>query len=128
MPQAYIRTSCQALTPADNNDKPRSAFIDNIDNESIVNVFCFGTFANKNTGVVYNNCTGNFPFVSLDGNVLFFVMYHYETNAIFAMPIASLDSQSILEAYKTNFEFLVSKGYTPKINVMDNQAIKAIKV
>jgi hypothetical protein len=35
--------------------------------------------------------------------------------------------QSILDAYKKNFEFLVSKGYTPKINVMDNQAMKAIK-
>ena len=27
-----------------------------------------------------------------------------------------------------NFEFLVSKGYTLKINVMDNQATKAIKL
>ncbi len=54
-------------------------------------------------------------------------MYHYETNAIFATPIPGLDLQSILDSYKKNFEFLVSKGYTPKINVMDNQATKAIK-
>ncbi len=54
-------------------------------------------------------------------------MYHYKTNAIFAMPIPGLDLQSILDAYKKNFEFLVSKGYTQKINVMDNQATKAIK-
>ncbi len=54
-------------------------------------------------------------------------MYHYETNAIFAMPIPCLDLQSILDANKKNFKFLVSKGYTPTINVMDNQATKAIK-
>jgi hypothetical protein len=115
------------LIPADDIEKQRPAFINDIDNKSIANVFFFGAFANKNTGVVYNNCMGNFPFMSLNGNVWFFVMYHYETNAILAMPIPSLDSQSILEAYTKNFEFLVSKGYTPKINVMDNQATKAIK-
>jgi hypothetical protein len=112
----------------DNNNEPRPTFIDDINDESIANVFCFGAFADKNTGVVYNNCTGNLPFMLLDGNICFFVMYHYETNTIFAMPIPGLDLQSVLDAYKKNFEFLVSKGYTPKINVMDNQAIKEIKL
>ncbi len=43
------------------------------------------------------------------------------------MPIPGLDSKCILAAYVTNFEYLVSKGYTPKINVMDNHAMKVIK-
>ena len=116
------------LIPNEDNDScgPRLAFIDNINDESIANVFCFSAFADKNTGVVYNDCTGNFPFLLLDGNVCFFVMYHHGTNAIFAMPIPSLNSNSILVAYKKNFEYLVSKGYKPKINIMDNQATKAI--
>ncbi len=112
----------------DNFSDPGPAFIADIDDESIANVFCFGAFADKNTGAVYNDCTGNFPFMSLDGNVCFFVMYHYETNAIFVTPIPGLDSQNILNAYKKNFEFLVSKGYHPKLNIMDNQATKAIKL
>ncbi len=112
----------------EDNNRPQPPFIEDIDDESIANVFCFGTFADKNTGVVYNDCTGNFPFISLDGNVCFFVMFHYETNAIFATPIPGLDSENILNAYKKNIEYLVSKGYTPKINVMYNQAIKAIKL
>ncbi len=111
----------------EDDDGPWPAFIDNINDESIANVFCFGTFADKNTGVVYNDCTGNFLFMSLDGSVCFFVMYHYKTNAIFAMPIPGLDTENILNAYKKNFEYLIRKGYTPKINVMDNQATKAIK-
>jgi hypothetical protein len=45
--------------------------IDEVDDQSIANVFCFGAFANKITGVIYNDCTGEFPFTSLDGNVFF---------------------------------------------------------
>ena len=55
-------------------------------------------------------------------------MYHYETNAIFATPIPGLDSESILTGYKKNCEYLVSKGYKPKFNIMDNQAMKVIKL
>ena len=94
---------------------------------TIANVFCFGAFADKVSGVVYNDLTGNFPFMSLDGSVCFFVLYHYETNAILATPIAGLDDKSIFNAYKTHFEMLESKGYKPKVNVMDNQATKFIK-
>ncbi len=39
------------------------------DDESIANVF--GTFADKITDVVFNDLTGNFPFMSLDGSVCF---------------------------------------------------------
>ena len=45
----------------------------------IANIFCFGAFADKNTNVIYNDMTGNFPFVSLDGSVCYFIMYHYES-------------------------------------------------
>jgi hypothetical protein len=109
----------------DDNDSDVSSrgpnLITNVDYECIANIFCFGAFADKNTGRVYNNCTGKFPFMSLDWNVCFFMMYHYKTtNAIFATLIPDLDSKSISAAYVTNFEYLVSKGYTPKINIMDN--------
>ena len=55
----------------DNSNKPRPTFIDDINDESIANVFCFGAFANKNTGVVYNDCSGNFPFMPLNGNICY---------------------------------------------------------
>jgi hypothetical protein len=100
------------------------AMIEN-NNASIANLFCFG--ADKVTGVVYNDLTGNFPFMSLDGSVCFFVMYHYKTNSILATPIANMDDKCIFKAFKTNFEMLEEKGYKPKVNVMDNQATKYIK-
>ena len=76
--------------------------------------------------MVYN--TGLFPFMSLDGSLCSFVMYHYKTNVILATPVAGLDYKSIfLKAYKMQFNNLTSKGYKPKINIMDNQATKHIK-
>jgi hypothetical protein len=45
-------------------------------NESIANVFCYGASADKQSGVVYNDLTGNFLFVSFDGSVCFLVLYH----------------------------------------------------
>jgi hypothetical protein len=97
------------------------------DDESIANVFCYGAFADKRSGVVYNNLTGSSPFMSYDGSVRFLVMYHYEANSILATPISGLDDKSIFNAYKMNFDELASKGFKPKLNVMDNQATKHIE-
>ena len=43
------------------------------------------------------------------------------------MPIAGLDDVSIFNAYKQQFDMLTSKGFKPKLNIMDNQATKHIK-
>jgi hypothetical protein len=58
---------------------------------------------------------------------MLFFMYHYKTNAILITSIADLDSEHILEAYNLKFKYLVSKRFKPKVNVMNNQAIKANK-
>jgi len=70
------------------------------DDESIENVFCFRAIADKVSGVVYNDLTGNFPFMSIDGSVCFFVLYHYETNTILVKPIANVDNSSIFANQK----------------------------
>ncbi len=91
------------------------------------NVFVFGAFANKNSGFVYHDLTGSFPFMLLDGSVCFFVLYHCELNCILASPIAGLDDKSIFAAYEERFKELESKGFKPKLNIMDNQATIHIK-
>jgi hypothetical protein len=101
--------------------------IGNDDDKSIVNIFCFGAFADKNNGIVYHNLTGSFPFMSYNENVCFFILHHYESNSILATPIASLNDVSIFNAYKQQFELLTSKGFKPKLNIKDNQAMKHIK-
>jgi hypothetical protein len=54
--------------------------------------------------------------------------YHYESNAILAFPISGLNNNTIFAAYKTQFEFLESKGHKIRLNVMDNQCTRQIKI
>jgi hypothetical protein len=74
---------------------PPSHLIQELDNNSIANLFCFRVFVDKLSGVVDNKCTGGFPYMSLDGNICFFVVYHYKANTILITPIAGLSSERI---------------------------------
>ena len=65
--------------------------------------------------------------MSLEGNVCYLIVYHYKSNAILGLPISGFDDNTVFAAYKTQFEFLESKGYKIKLNVMDNQCMKQIK-
>ncbi len=76
---------------------------------TIANIFCFGAFADKTVGIIYHDLTGLFPFISLDGSMCFFVLYHYELNCILATPISGLDDKTIFEAFKN---FWVICSYT----------------
>jgi hypothetical protein len=119
------------IIPAPNYFRQNYATVPNVidddDDPSTANLFCSAAFADKVSGVVYSDLTGNFPFMSFDGNKCFLVVYHYETNAIMATPIDGLDDMTIFKAYKVIFQDLTDKGFKPKLNVMDNQATKYIK-
>ncbi len=43
------------------------------------------------------------------------------------LPISGFNNNTIFAAYKTQFEFLESKGHKIRSNVMDNQCTKQIK-
>jgi hypothetical protein len=111
------------LMPTNGANEPH-LIISKDEEDSIANIFAFGTFADKNNGIVYHNLTGLFPFMSLDGSVCFLVLYHYKSNCILPAPIAGLDNISTFNAYKTQFEEMAAKGFKPKLNVMDKQATK----
>ncbi len=46
-----------------------SNLIGDDEDESIANVFYFGAFVDNNSGIVYHDLMGSFPFLSLDGSV-----------------------------------------------------------
>jgi hypothetical protein len=71
----------------------------------MANVFIFAAFADKMTGILYPNLTGTFPFMPLEGNVCFLVVYHYESNAILLLPVANFANNTILAAYQEQFGF-----------------------
>ena len=106
---------------------PQAHIIEDDATSAAGNIFCFGAFADKHTGVVYSDLTGTFPYMSLTGNVCFLVVYHYESNAILGVPLKNMEDSTVFNAYRKQFDFLTSKGFTLKLNVMDNQASKQIK-
>jgi hypothetical protein len=126
---AHIKVLCtDSLIP---NMQPSptsySNIIDNNDTSSDANIFCFAAFADKCTGILYNNLTRAFHFMSLESKACFLSVYHYKTNAILALPIVGFSNKTILAAYQQQYNLLKSKGYKIRLNVMDNQATKVIK-
>jgi hypothetical protein len=129
LPRSHDSTSECIHAPLVNDDTLDNGpnYIADKENSTDSNIFCFGAFTDKRSGIIYNNLTGSFPYMSLQGKVCFLVVYHYESNAILALPIPSLNDDTIFAAYKTQFEFLESKGHKIKLNVMDNQCTRQIK-
>jgi hypothetical protein len=98
--------SVESLRPSNAN------LIESNDNSTDANIFCFAAFTDKQTGVLYNNLMGPFPFMSLKGNICFLIVYHYKTNAILALPIKGFSNHIIFAANKQQFNLLESKGCT----------------
>jgi hypothetical protein len=98
-------SSAESLRPSNAN------LIESDDDSTDANFFCFAAFADKRTGVLYNNLMGPFSFMSLKGNVCFLIVYHYKTNVILALPIKGFSKDIIFAAYKQQFNLLESKGY-----------------
>jgi hypothetical protein len=56
-------------------------------------IFCFAAFADKRTGIIYNNLTGTFPFMSLDA-MLASLLYTITKQMLF-LPYQLQDSVTI---------------------------------
>ena len=88
------------------------------------NIFCYAALADKQTGKLYTDATGALPTVSLDRMQYFFIAYDYDTNYIFAEPIADVKDATIIAAFDKVFTKLTKKGHKPTFNITDNQAAK----
>ena len=86
------------------------------------NIFCFAALADKQKGTLYTDTTGALPEISLNRHQYVFVAYDYDTNYIFAEPIANVTDASIVTTFNNMFTELTEKGFMPKFNVPDNQA------
>jgi hypothetical protein len=98
------------MPPQIQNKKTNQANIIESNNDSDANIFVFAAFADKRTGTLYSNLTGTLPFMSLEGNVYFLVIYHYKPNAILVLPITNFANETILAEYQMQLELLELKG------------------
>ncbi|GAX09321.1 hypothetical protein FisN_6Lu323 [Fistulifera solaris] len=79
------------------------------------------------TGQKYSDQTGRFPALSSTGNNYLFVMYDYDSNCIFAEPIASRKAFDILAAFKTVHTTLCRAGLKPRLHRLDNECDISLK-
>jgi hypothetical protein len=98
-----------------------------IDEEAEVEIFVGATIAEANDGTICTDQTGHFPIMSYSGMKYQFVAYEYRSNAILIRPLRDQTDASLKEAFESVYEYLASKGFKPKLNVMDNQCSKAIE-
>ena len=91
------------------------------------NIFCYDALTDKQEVTLYTDATGAFPEMSLDGKQYFFVANDYDTNYIFALPIANVQDKTIIEAFNKIFAELTRKGHKPTFNVTDNQVVTPLK-
>ena len=80
-----------------------------------------------NTNTTYSDLTGRFPSRSSQGNQYFLIVYAYDPNLIWGVPIKNRSSAQILEAHDGVFKLLQDAGCTPTEHHMDNEAPAILK-
>ena len=79
------------------------------------------------TGKIFTDQTGQFPCPSISGNKYLFVLYDYDANYIDAVPMPSRTQHQILIAYKKSTDMLRKRGFTPKLQRLDNECSQTLK-
>jgi hypothetical protein len=80
-----------------------------------------------NAGKNYTDQTGTFPVISSKGYVSIMVLYEYDVIAIMAEPIKNNKAAELLRSFQVMEEKMTSRGLTPKLMTMDNDASTLLK-
>jgi hypothetical protein len=78
-------------------------------------------------GQLYTDLTGKFPVRSRKGNSYVMVWYIYDCNYVKVIPMKSRSASEWVKAYDTIHQELTVKGFKPKLQTLDNEALAALK-
>jgi hypothetical protein len=78
-------------------------------------------------GQLYTDLTGKFPVRSIKGNWYVMICYSYDWNYVKAVPMKSRSAAEWIKAYEHIHQKLTSRGFTPKLQTLDNEASTAFK-
>jgi hypothetical protein len=90
-------------------------------------MFCFAALANLHTRTIYTNSTGALPIQSFGNMQYVVVAYIYNLNAILVRAMPSKTNGAIIAAFTDILANLNAHGYSPTLNILDNECSKAIK-
>jgi hypothetical protein len=90
-------------------------------------MFCFAALADIHTRTMYKNGIGAFPVRSFCNMQYVLVAYIYDLNAILVHPMPSKTNGAVIAVFTDILADLNARGYSPTLNVMDNECSKAIE-
>ena len=79
------------------------------------------------TNTISTDQTGAFPITSISGNKYIFVIYDYDSNLIYGIPIPSRSKAQLTSATSTILTLLKSRGLKPKLQRLDNEISKELE-
>lgn len=91
------------------------------------NIICAAALADTIIGTIYMDFPGKFPVRSIRNMQYMFVCYSYEPNAILVRPMKNRSDECFVGAYEEVYEYLAARGFKPKLNVTDNECLKAVQ-
>ena len=83
--------------------------------------------ADPDTGIVFTNITGQFPFTRNWGMQYMLILYAYDSSSILVGLIKLRSDSDILRANYILYDTLETTIYAPKLNTMHNDASKELK-
>jgi hypothetical protein len=78
-------------------------------------------------GQLYTDLTGKFPVQSSKGNSYVMLCYIYDCNYIKVVPMKSRYASEWVKSYDSIHQDITVKGFTPKLQTLDNEASTALK-
>jgi hypothetical protein len=79
-------------------------------------------------GQLYTDLTGKFPVQSSKGNSYVMVCYVYDCNYVKVTPMKYRSASEWVKAYDIIHQELAVKGFKPKLETLDNEALTALKI
>ena len=82
-------------------------------------IFALTTYTEKEVAAA--DLTGRFPYKSSSGNQYMMIMYHYDPNVIWGLPLKKRNDVDIVEAWTTLNNMFTKGGFKPNFFMFDNE-------
>ena len=115
----HLRQEKQHLQSTSQQQSPEADFFP--PQESKTNDVIYAITSYKEREVAAADLTGRFPYKSSRGNQYVMIMYHYDPNVIWGIPLKSRNAGDIVAAWKHLHKKFLNGGFKPNLFIFDNE-------
>jgi hypothetical protein len=80
------------------------------------------------TATIYANQTGDFPYISSQGNRSIILLHHVNSNSFWVEPLKNQTEGLLIAAQTQALEWMQRQGIAPKHQILDNQCSARMKL